>query len=242
MRPELWAGGLMPFGEWLLANDDPRPVIAVPDLLLPETLDRLLMQVYGTELMPDQLPVLVSQWSKYYFMHLIPPVVVASLVHDWHWPLGLDQVGFAQNERGLLDGVRFSAAGGIRLSAPSDQAQRFGPLLDHLQQVIEGLSRYGGVAPGVLWGNAGDYLETSLTRLAQVSDVALVEGYALLNQRTRTDGRPDPLFNAITYMESPHGLRRQRRSCCLSHRVEWVGRCEHCPLGPEDSDPKLVPF
>ncbi|RXT71444.1 hypothetical protein B1F67_21820, partial [Pseudomonas syringae] len=22
----------------------------------------------------------------------------------------------------------------------------------------------------------------------------------------------------------------QRRVCCLSHRVEWVGRCEHCPL------------
>ncbi|MFH7495396.1 siderophore-iron reductase FhuF, partial [Pseudomonas syringae pv. tagetis] len=25
-------------------------------------------------------------------------------------------------------------------------------------------------------------------------------------------------------------LRRHRRVCCLSHRLEWVGRREHCPL------------
>ncbi|WP_170969011.1 (2Fe-2S)-binding protein, partial [Pseudomonas viridiflava] len=24
--------------------------------------------------------------------------------------------------------------------------------------------------------------------------------------------------------------RRQRKACCLSYQVEWVGRCEHCPL------------
>jgi ferric iron reductase protein FhuF len=230
MRPEWWVGRLARFGESLLADDDPRPAIAVPELLLPETLDRLLLRVYGPELMPSQLPVLVSQWSKYYFMQIIPPVVVAASVHDAHWPLSLDQVALALDERGVLDGVRFCEAGGGNESL--DPLGRFSPLLDHLQQVIEVLSTYGGVAPGVLWGNAGDYLETCLTQLAQVSDVSLLEGYALLNERTRLDGGRNPLFGTITYIESTTGVRRQRRSCCLSHRVEWVGRCEHCPLEP----------
>lgn len=230
MRAELFAGNLMRFGQSLLVDDDPRPVITVPELLLPATLDRLLLRVYGPDLMPSQLPVLVSQWSKYYFMRIIPPVVVAGLVHNWRGALALDQVAFALDERGVLEGVRFSGADGVDESV--DPFGRFGPLLDHLQQVIEVLSTYGGVAPGVLWGNAGDYLETCLTQLAQVSDVSLNAGLALLRERTRPDGRRNPLFNAITYREGPNGLRRQRRSCCLSHRVEWVGRCEHCPLEP----------
>jgi len=237
VRPELLTGGLARFGESLLADDDPRPVIAVPELLQPQNLDQLLMRVYGLELMPSQLPVLVSQWSKYYFMQIIPPVVVAALVHDAHWPLSLDQIAFALNERGVLDGVRFLGAGICHAGEWGDPFERLGYLLDHLQQVIGVLSAYGGVTAGVLWGNAGDYLETCLTQLAQVSDVSLLDGYALLNERTRPDGRRNPLFGAIIYIESATGVRRQRRSCCLSHRVEWVGRCEHCPLGPDDCDP-----
>jgi ferric iron reductase protein FhuF len=232
MRPDWWVGSLARFGESLLADDDPRPVIAVPELLLPETLDRLLLRVYGPELMPSQLPVLVSQWSKYYFMQIIPPVVVAALVHDAHWPLSLDQVALALDERGVLDGIRFLGAGICRAGEWGDPFERFSFLLDHLQQVIGVLSGYGGVAQGVLWSNVGDYLETCLTQLAQVSDVSLLEGYALLNERTRLDGGRNPLFGTITYIESTTGVRRQRRSCCLSHRVEWVGRCEHCPLEP----------
>ena len=223
-------GDLARFSESLLADDDPRPVIAVPELLLPETLDRLLLRVYGSELMPGQLPVLVSQWSKYYFMQIIPPLVVAVLVQGWRGTLELDQVVFALDERGVLDGVRFLEAGGCRVGEWGEPFERFGFLLDHLQQVIEVLSVYGGVVPGVLWGNAGDYLETCLTQLAQVSDVPLDAGLVLLHERIRPDGRRNPLFNAITYIEGPNGLRRQRRTCCLSHRVEWVGRCEHCPL------------
>jgi ferric iron reductase protein FhuF len=180
--------------------------------------------------MPEQLPVLVSQWMKYYAMQLISPVVVASLVHGVSWSLSLDRLGFALDERGLLDGVRFE--GEACEASRSDEAfERFAPLLENLQQVINRLSAYGNVAPGVLWGSAGDYLESCLRQLAAASDVSLEVGYALLHERLRPDGRRNPLFNAVTYIEGDDGQSvRQRRSCCLSYRVEWVGRCEHCPL------------
>jgi len=221
----LFAGALAPFAETVVV-DEQRAVVAVPELLQPVTLDRLLLRVYGPDLMPEKRTVLVSQFAKYYFMQLIPPVVVASLVDEVSWPLGLDQVAFAVNERGLLDGVRFF---GDRVSvAPSsDPFARFGPLLVHLRRVIDVLSAYGGVKASVFWSSAGDYLETCLRRLALVSDVSLEPGYRLLSERLQPDGQPNPLFNTITYIERPP--RRQRRSCCLSYQVEWVGRCEHCP-------------
>lgn len=219
-------GALAPFAQTLI-RDEQRAVIAVPELLQPVTLDRLLMQVYGPELMPEKRPVLVSQFAKYYFMQLIPPVVVASLVDDVRWPLGLDEVAFAVSERGVLDGVKF-LGDGVSVMPSSDPFTRFGPLLAHLQRVIDALSAYSGVAASVFWSSAGDYLETCLRRLELASDVSLEPGNRLLSERLQPDGRRNPLFNAITYIEQPP--RRQRRSCCLSYQVEWVGRCEHCPL------------
>ncbi len=200
----------------------------VPELLSVEVLDALLLKVYGAELMATHLPVLVSQWSKYYFMQLIPPVLTASLLGDWHWPLALEQVSLALDGRGLPTGVKFGA-GSVRQLETLESGERFADLLDdNLQPFIEALAAYGGVASSVLWGNAGDYLETCLHQLRLRTDKPLAEGFALLDLKQRPDGRPNPLFKAVSYIRSPP--RRQRRSCCLSYQVEWVGRCEHCPL------------
>ncbi|RAU49708.1 MULTISPECIES: siderophore-iron reductase FhuF [unclassified Pseudomonas] len=230
MSRHLFEGPLAGFAKtWV--PEDPRPVIPVATLLCDETLDRLLMQTYGPELMPAQRSVLVSQWFKFYAMQLIPPVVVASLVGGMGWPLGLEQVGFVLSENGVLDGVWFDAPAS-RASHSQDPFERLAPLLSNLQRVIERLCVYGEVATGVLWSSAGDYLETCLRELSASHPQASEVGYGLLRDRLRPDGQRNPLFNAVYYKESPRGaLIRQRRSCCLSHRVEWVGRCEHCPLG-----------
>ncbi|SER74791.1 ferric iron reductase protein FhuF [Pseudomonas sp. NFACC02] len=229
MRREWFEGALADFAKTLVL-DEARPVVPLAELVRGETLDRQLLKVYGSELMPDQQPVLVSQWMKYYAMQLIPPVMVANLVHGVSWPLAVDQLSFALHERGILDGVRFDGEP-FDASNADDPFERFAPLLENLQQVIDRLSAYGGVAPSVLWGNAGDYLESCLRQLNPIHPAAGAVGYGLLREKTRPDGTRNPLFNAITYREGKDGQSiRQRRSCCLSHRVEWVGRCEHCPL------------
>ncbi|MFA0941705.1 MULTISPECIES: siderophore-iron reductase FhuF [Pseudomonas syringae group] len=233
VNSQLYAGGLAPFGRTLLAASDLRPVVALPDLLQPERLDQLLLSVYGPQLMPSQLPVLVSQWAKFYFMQIIPPVLVASLAHAWHWPLVLGQVGLVLDERGVPCGVRLLEQGEVWRDIPVDPFQRFAGLLDdNLQPFIAALSAYGELPGAVLWSSAGDYLEGCLVQLAGCSDVSLAAGMALLTERRRPDGRANPLYQAVRYVAQAKGAepRRQRRVCCLSHRVEWVGRCEHCPL------------
>jgi ferric iron reductase protein FhuF len=230
MRREWFEGPLADFAKTLVL-DEARSVVSLAELLRGETLDHQLLKVYGPELMPEQQPVLVSQWMKYYAMQLIPPVMAANLVHGMSWPLAVDQLSFALHERGILDGVRFN---GAMIDAPDsdDPFERFAPLLDNLQQIIDRLSAYGGVAAAVLWGNAGDYLESCLRQLTWIDPAAREIGYGLLREKTRPDGTRNPLFNAITYIKKEKDGQsiRQRRSCCLSHRVEWVGRCEHCPL------------
>jgi ferric iron reductase protein FhuF len=225
----MFEGALAGFARTVVM-DETRPVLPLTELLRDEVLHRSLVEVYGEELVKHQLPVLVSQWMKYYAMQLIPPVVVASIAHGLGWPLGLDRLSFALHERGYLDGVRFD---GVVMPAPvSDNPfERFAPLLENLQQVIDRLSAYGDVPTAVLWGNAGDYLETCLRQLSAASDVSLVADYGLLRQRLRPDGRRNPLYQSVSYREKDGQTVRQRRTCCLSYRVEWVGRCEHCPLG-----------
>lgn len=219
----LFSGALAPFGQGLLAADDRRPVRVLPELLQAEAMDALLLNIYGPDLLASQRPVLVSQWSKYYFMQLIPPVLVAGLVHGWRWPLQLDQIGLALDERGVPDGLRFLESGAVG----EGKSGIAGLLDDNLQPFINALSRYGDVSSAVLWGNAGDYLERCLVQLDAVTDVSLDAGYELLRCKTLGDGRRNPLFNAIRYVGEPP--IRQRRACCLSYQVEGVGRCEHCP-------------
>ncbi|SHM96506.1 ferric iron reductase protein FhuF [Pseudomonas asturiensis] len=197
----------------------------MPDLLRTERLDALLLDLYGAELMPSHLPVLVSQWAKYYFMQLIPAVLSASLVHNRHYPLQLEYIALELDERGIPVGIRFAGDGEVSQQDQHDPFQRFAGLLDdNLQPFINTLSRYGGLASRVLWSSAGDTLESCLTEADG--------GCALLTERKRPDGRINPLFQAVTYKQQADGEapRRQRKACCLSYRVEWVGRCEHCPL------------
>jgi ferric iron reductase protein FhuF len=225
----MFDGALAGFARTVVVEET-RPVSPLTELLRDEFLERLLLKVYGPELVKEQLPVLVSQWMKYYAMQLIPPVVVASLAHGTGWPLGLDRLSFALHERGYLDGVQFHGDV-MEVSVSDNPFERFAPLLENLQQVIERLSDYGDVPATVLWGNAGDYLETCLRQLSAAGDVSVVAGYGLLRERLRPDGRRNPLFNTVSYIEKDGQTVRQRRTCCLSYRVEWVGRCEHCPLG-----------
>ncbi len=223
MSHPLFSGALECFGQSLLAEDDPRAVRPLPELLQAEALDALLLNIYGAELLASHRQVLVSQWSKYYFMQVIPPVVVAGLVQGWCWPLQMDQIAVALDERGVPVALKFLGVG-------ASQPVSFSGLMDdNLHPFIDALSRLGDVSAAVLWGNAGDYLERCLVQLGTLTDTSLDAGYALLRSKTLSDGQRNPLFNAIHYVGEPP--RRQRRSCCLSHQVAWVGRCEHCPTG-----------
>lgn len=176
--------------------------LSLEQLLEPAHFESVLLGLYGPGLMPAQRPVLVSQWSKYYFAAVwqvllggsVLPVFVATEV--------------TLDARGLPRVLAGQGSGCEGLEAIVEQ---------HLRPLVSRLAALGPVAPGVLWGNAGDCLDQALQR-----------GVADENGLGRLLALPDsPLYAAISLDASG---QRRRRVCCLSYKVDWVGHCEHCPL------------
>ncbi|WP_137886635.1 siderophore-iron reductase FhuF [Pseudomonas sp. 2FE] len=239
MLERLFPGELACFAATLAVPDDPRPTLNVAALLEPVGLDERLSRIYGPELLKSQRCVLVSQYSKYYFMALIPPVLAASLLHDWRLPLAPDALGVLLSENGLPQAVQLPDGGARWPDAPDDPFLRFAELVEgNLQPFIHSLAAHGRVAPHVLWGNAGDCFETTLRRLAELTAASLAPAYAVLEARRRPDGTANPLFAPVRYVPQAGAVqpRRERRVCCLRHRVAGIEHCEHCPLlrrGPE---------
>jgi len=206
----------------LSTRDDPRVAVSLPELLQPRVLDQLLLRIYGQALMAEHKPVLVSQWSKYYFMHWLPIMLVSQLAHGWDLPLLPRETGLVLDERGVPLAVRFFEEG----EEGDAQASLEPWIASNLRPFIEALSAYGQVPAAMLWGNAGDYLELNVRRLQRQGLKTLAPAEALLSMRKLADGRPNPLYQPVLYLGDG---RRQRRSCCLAWQVEGIGHCEHCP-------------
>ncbi|MGF6593944.1 siderophore-iron reductase FhuF [Pseudomonas sp. 2835] len=118
--------------------------IALQALLDDARFDALLLALYGPELMPAQRPVLVSQWSKYYF------ALVWRTLREGASLAAFSQTSVLLDERGLP------------LALIADGAPCQDLLPEHLQPLIARLAELGALATAVLWGNAGDCLEQSL--------------------------------------------------------------------------------
>lgn len=118
-----------------------KPAVALADLLAPGYFRGLLLALYGAELMPAQLPVLVSQWSKYYFAVLWPAAL------NGRAPSVIDEVGVELDERGLP--LAFAPGSGDLQAVVEG----------HVRPLIQRLAALGEVPAAVLWGNAGDCLE-----------------------------------------------------------------------------------
>ena len=207
-------------GSWL-ADDDPRPAIAMLDLLQAPVMDEILLRIYGAQWLASDRPVLISQFSRYYFMHWLPAMLVIQLAHGWFLPLEPGAVGLVFDERGQPTAMKMLEAG-----EPGDAGASLEPWIAvNMRPLVEWLSADGGVPPAVLWGNAGDIFERTVRRLQGLGLRQVEPALALLEIRKLADGRPNPLYAPVKYVGDG---RRVRRSCCLAYKL--VGPCEDCPL------------
>lgn len=222
------SGPYAPLIDSWLADDDPRLAVSLPELLQARVMDQLLLRIYGAQLMPSELPVLVSQWSRLYFMHWLPAMLVTQLGYGWFLPLELRSVGLVLDERGQPTAMKMLEQG----EQGEKEASLEPWIAVNLRPLVDFLASYGGVSPQVLWGNAGDIFERTVRRLQGLGLSGLEPALALLQTRRLADGRPNPLYAPVQYVGDG---RRLRRSCCLAYKVDWVGPCEDCPLPKADT-------
>jgi ferric iron reductase protein FhuF len=186
-------------------------------------LDQLLTRIHGAQALAEHKPVLVSQWSRHYFMHWLPAMLVSQLAHGWDLPLLLRDTGLVLDESGVPLAVRFFEAG----EEGDAQASLEPWIASNLRPFIDALSAYGEVPPAVLWSNAGDCLESSVRRLQQMGLRNLAPAEGLMNQRKLADGRANPLYQPVRYLGDG---RRERRHCCLARQITEMSPCADCPI------------
>ncbi|MDD0976139.1 (2Fe-2S)-binding protein [Pseudomonas fontis] len=106
--------------------------MTLDELLQPARFQPLLLALYGPELMPAQLPVLVSQWSKYYFAMLWQAASAGQV------PARFDAVTVELDARGLP--VTFMAAQAparLALLGQLPAAVLWGNAGDYLEQQLK---------------------------------------------------------------------------------------------------------
>lgn len=229
----LYIGPLAPLSPPRVTKTPEADTLPARDLLDPAYLDALFTR-FGAQYGHGDRRAVASLWSKWHFSALAAHGLAANLLLERDLPLGLDDLHLEQSPEGQTTGMVLCHAGNpLAEFAPYP---RFATLLDdHLTPLIEALASASGASPRVFWSNAGNYLEHFAGALADhpmASPGVAEPARALMESRTLPDGRRNPLYRPVRYLEAdtPGSPRRVRRLCCIRYLIDELGYCGNCPL------------
>lgn len=229
---QLYTGPLEALTPPLVSAQAPLDAVDGAMLLDASRLESLLDR-FAAEYGHGDRRAVASLWSKWHFNATLAPALAANLLLDRDLPVALEQVRLVLSPVGTTERLCL-AHEGTPLAVQSGLT-RFSTLLDlHLTPLIEVLSGLSGAAPRVFWSNVGNVFEYFVSVIDQhplASASALDEARLLLESRDFPDGRRNPLYRPVRYIESGHGeAQRVRKLCCLRYLLPSVGYCGNCPL------------
>lgn len=199
------------------------------ELRRPEVL-RALLDRYCQQFGKADRRAAVSMWMQSYAVRLVYPVLAANLMAGRDLPLALDDMTLLVGPEGGPRGFVLPHAGGV---VATRGMARFAPLVrDHLDPLIEALSRVDRITPRLAWSNAG-------IRISGTADIARRAGRLgaeadedvtlLLGSASWPDGWPNPVLEP--YRVPAGGGQAQRRVCCLRYLLPGFAGCgASCPV------------
>jgi len=228
----LFQGGFSSYGDLLRLAEPNDTAIPLSDLFDAQRLRQSLYQ-FRPDLKGEDERALLSIWSKYYFLRLLPPVLAANLILQRELPLSVDVLAVEVDAQGL-PGVFVLPDDGQQLVASAHPLSRFEAIMrDNLQPVITAWRQALGLSPRVLWSNASRYIHwfTGELKGAGLPEMFWAPGLALLDQPTFENGDKNPLFGAYQdRMNANTGtVITVRRTCCIRFRLPETALCEDCP-------------
>ncbi|MEP7457446.1 siderophore-iron reductase FhuF [Phyllobacterium sp. SB3] len=216
-----------------------RPIVSGTSLLAQDFLESLLGRYARVYPEPDTIAV-ATQWSKWHFSLLLPPVVAAIVVAQHELPVDLSDTAIVLSEDGRAEAFRLSGPGhGIDADDVPDCLRR---LIDgHLAPLIAALAAASKAPEKVLWSNAGNVLESILKECetwAPPGHSTLIDANRLLTHRSHADGARNFLFEPVRYVAHGNETIRRRKVCCLRYRIPSLNLCKSCPLAFLKTNPK----
>lgn len=252
----LFVGPLADWRDALVLTSGGRPVVPLARLMDddPGELARCIAS-FERDCPQGDPRALASEWSKRYFVRLLPPVLAATLLLDYRLPLRAAEIDLVMDEEGAPFAFKLPGAGSCTMPPSGGALARLAPLIDdHLTPIIAALSAYSRLSPRVFWSNAGNYVEAVVRVLADRANGGVGSAQAavvldVVNQACRPDGRVNPFFNTVRYralsdapssdshdgddLGMPRALDRrwrQRRVCCVRYLLPDRPLCGNCPL------------
>lgn len=218
------------FAGCIVGRCDPRPSVTA-DALPDDGMRELIHAHFAKRFVRFEPRAVDSIWMKWYLNTLLPPFLLADILLTVKLPVSLDHVRFIISEDGRISAVVIGDDAEDTTSV--DPFARFENLVfDHLAPLIEILTTHSGVTRRVYWSNVGNTFEAMLRRIELVSGLSprLAQARQLLNEPCWPDGRSNPLFNAVHYVDELDGPERRRRICCLQYMLPDRRFCKACPV------------
>ncbi len=215
------------------------------DLLVPARLSSLLER-FGTQYGHGDRRGVASQWSKWHFNSVVAPALAANLLLERELPLALDEIGVTLTADGHTGNLWLPHEGSPL--AGLDPFVRFEAMLDrHLTPLIGTLAGISGASPRVFWSNLGnvfEYFANAATAHPMALPGASDDARHLLDSRCYPDGRRNPLYRPVRYVEDGESeTKRIRRLCCVRYLLPELDYCSNCPLSchpPSRSRPRAA--
>ncbi|MCW8057242.1 siderophore-iron reductase FhuF [Agrobacterium tumefaciens] len=174
---------------------------------------------------------IASLWSAIYFNRFPGPVVGAALVAGRLLPVGFGESGLIPTDDGCHIAAIRIPHGGVPIKG--DVFARLHALVrEHLDPLIRSISAWARVSPKVLWGIVGNGLDWTLRDIAALPEMQaehIAEFNRIMIENHWPDGWRNPLFEPVRYVDSPEGLRREKRVCCLRYLLPNDDFCSICP-------------
>lgn len=226
----LFVGPLAPYGEVLRLPEAGQTAIPVRELMQSDGINAVLAEFRPKAAQEDQR-ALLSLWSQYYFLRLLPPVLAVNLFMGRDLPLAVDDVQVVIQQGQPVAFVLQNE--GEALAPETPLAQRFSGLMEgHLVPVVQAWAKQVNLAGRVYWGNVGSYLDWIVRELKTHGVDAhvwrpLVDYLALEHLTT---GRRNPLYRLYRQCQTPSDdPLRVRRHCCIRYRLPDTEFCPDCP-------------
>lgn len=218
------------FAGGLVGQDDPRPSVPA-DALLNDAMRATVEARFARRFDSFDRRAVHSIWMKWYLNAFLPPLMLTDLFLMRSLPVALDRVSFVIGEDARIAAVKIGGVGqDTRYADPFDRFQSL--VFDHFDPLIEIWSARTDVTHRVFWSNVGNTFEAMLRRVETVSgmSVRLKQARRLLREPLWSDGRQNPLYDAVYEVIEADGPVRRRRVCCLQYLLPDRRFCKACPI------------
>lgn len=201
--------------------------------VLPDGLTHVLA-TFGAGWHDPEPRAVATQFSKYWFRGVIPPVLVCAAAGRAAPAVDPDGLRLDTDAGGIPHLIACDDPAIAQTPADSDALVE-GLFAQHLDQVVELLSEWSGLAPRVFWSNAANVVAWYLDNLRQ--EPATAAGAATLAMRW-SDAARHPRFEGHNPLHMPYTCpddadapaARRRRICCARYLSADCDLCETCPL------------